>query len=75
MTREELDRLTNDFLRKHDSEYFHKTGYKSNMIEYPYHSEAQQKERNSTEIPLSNLSNRQRMKCPEFGDSHDFVEA
>lgn len=74
MTHKELDRLAVEFLRKHDSEYFHKTGYKSDDIEYPYHSESQQKRIDSNEIPLSNLTNNQRLKCPEFGDSHNFGE-
>jgi len=75
MTTEELEEMTIKFLRENDSKYFHKTGYKSDMIEYPYHSYAQQKERNSIEIPLSNLSNNQRLQCPQFGDSHNFREA
>ena len=72
--RNDIEQMTEEFFRKHDAEYFLKTGYKSDMIEYPYHSEAQIKRINSQEIPLSNLSNGQRMKCPQFGDAHDFEE-
>lgn len=74
MTNEELEKMTTDFLRENDSEYFHKTGPKSNMMEYPYHSEGQQKHINSNEIPLSNLTNNQRLQCPKFGDAHTFEE-
>lgn len=70
----DIEQMTEEFLRKYDAEYFYKTGYKSDMIEYPYHSEAQIKRINSREIPLSNLTNSQRMKCPQFGDAHDFEE-
>lgn len=70
----ELENKTLQFLRDNDSEYFKKRGKKSNKIDYPYLSAKQTKTVSSLEIPLSNLSNKQRLQCPQIGDGHDYYE-
>lgn len=72
MESRDIEEMTIKFLSENDSEYFNRTGYKSDMIEYPYLSRYQQRERSMTELPLSSLSNRQRLQCPKLGDSHNF---
>lgn len=68
----DIEAMTIDFLREHDKDYFHKTGPKSKMLEYPYNSDNQEKHIKRHEIPLSNLTNNQRLQCIIFGDMHDF---
>lgn len=71
---EDIEQMTLKFLKENDSAYFSKRGKKSKMLEYPYQSDRVRRDINSYEIPLSNLSNKQRMQCPQFGDSHNFEE-
>lgn len=64
--------VAEEFLRKHDPLYKRKNRKK--LLAHSYLSDRQVNIRAGKEIPLSNLSNKQRNKCPSFGDAHDYDE-
>lgn len=59
-----MEEMTVEFLRKNDPLF-----YKKNKIEYKYLSDRMHNDRKSKEIPASNLSKRQKGKCPKMSDS------
>lgn len=67
MTSEELEEMTIQFLKEHDPNYYHKK-----RTTYSYLSKRQVQIRKSKEIPISNLSNKQKQTCPKLGDSIDW---
>lgn len=74
--RQEIDQLEEEtlkFLRENDPLFTSKKRKK--LMEYNYHTERQSNIRRSTEIPLSNLSMKQKLRCAKLGDSIDFEEA
>jgi hypothetical protein len=67
MTEEELEEMTVQFLRENDSFYHNKK-----KLEHSYLSRRADKDRRSREIPVSNLSARQKQSCAKLGDSIDW---
>jgi hypothetical protein len=63
----ELEKAAEDFLREHDPQFLRKN---KRAAEYPYLSKRQAFNRYMREIPISNLSNKQRRRSPKLGDSH-----
>ena len=60
---------TEQFLRKNDPEY--KDKKRVHRADYPYLTEWQLVRRQMTEIPVSNLSKKQRKRVNCLGDSND----
>lgn len=69
MWEDEMEDRTVDFLRKNDPFF-----YKKKKIEYMYYSKRMHKDRNSKEIPASNLSRKQKGRCPKMSDSFFWTE-
>lgn len=66
---EELEKLTVQFLRENDPFF-----YKKKKLEYMYLSEKMSKTRASKEIPASNLSKRQKQRCPKMSDTFEWED-
>ena len=70
---DKMEEMTIQFLRENDPLFLCKK--KNKKMEYPYLTKRQQNLRNKKEVPLSNLTTRQKLKCPKLGDSISFEEA